>query len=89
MSLIILLIVGGIIGWLASLVAATDKQQSVILNVVVGIIGSLLAAFLLAPMLGIRPITGGAITALHLIVALIGAIILLVIVNLARRPVAH
>ena len=56
MGLIIWLIVGGIIGWLASMIMRTDAQQGVLLNVVVGIIG-----------------------------ALIGAIILLAIVNLFRR----
>ncbi len=85
MGLLILLIVGGIIGWLASLVMRTDAQQGIILNVVVGIVGSFLAALLLSPLLGIPPITSGAITAPTLIVSLLGAIVLLAIVNMVRR----
>jgi uncharacterized membrane protein YeaQ/YmgE (transglycosylase-associated protein family) len=85
MGLLILLVVGGIIGWLASMIMRTDAQQGIVLNVVVGIIGSLLAAFLLSPLLGVAPITSGAITASTLIVSLLGAIVLLAIVNLVRR----
>lgn len=85
MGLLILLIVGGVVGWLASLVMRTDAQQGIILNVVVGIVGSFIAAFLLSPLLGIPSITSGAITASTLIISLLGAIVLLAIVNLVRR----
>ena len=85
MGLLILLVVGGVIGWLASLMMRTDAQQGIVLNVVVGIVGSFIAAFLLSPMLGIPPITSGMITAPTLIVSLLGAIVLLAIVNLVRR----
>jgi uncharacterized membrane protein YeaQ/YmgE (transglycosylase-associated protein family) len=85
MGLIVLLIVGGIIGWLASLVMRTDAQQGIVLNIVVGIIGSFLAAFLLSPALGVPPITSGVISATTIIVSLLGAIVLLAIVNLVRR----
>ena len=47
MGLIIALVVGGIIGWLASIVMRTDAQQGILLNIVVGIIGSLLGAIIL------------------------------------------
>src|SRR3546814_13406666 len=46
MGLIITLIVGGIIGWMASIVMRTDAQQGIILNVVVGIVGAFLGSFL-------------------------------------------
>jgi len=85
MGLIILLVVGGVIGWLASLVMRTDAQQGIILNVVVGIVGSFLAAFLVSPLLGIPPVTSGAISIPTLLVSLVGAIILLAIVNMFRR----
>lgn len=85
MGLLILLVVGGIIGWLASLVMRTDAQQGIVLNIVVGIIGSFLAAFLLSPLLHVPPITSGAISASTIIVSLLGAIVLLAIVNLVRR----
>ena len=85
MNLIIALIVGGIIGWLASLVMRTDAQQGILLNIVVGIVGSLLGSFLLGPLLGGGNIMSGAFDIRTLLVALLGAIILLAIVNLFRR----
>lgn len=85
MGLIITLIVGGIIGWLASIVMRTDAQQGIFLNIVVGIIGSLLGAVLLGPLLGGGSIMSGALDLRSLLVAFLGAIILLAIVNLFRR----
>jgi uncharacterized membrane protein YeaQ/YmgE (transglycosylase-associated protein family) len=52
MNLIIWLVVGGVLGWLASLVMKTDGQQGIFLNIVVGIIGALIAGFVIAPMFG-------------------------------------
>jgi uncharacterized membrane protein YeaQ/YmgE (transglycosylase-associated protein family) len=88
MWLIILLVVGGIIGWLASIVMRTDAQQGIVLNVVVGIVGALLGGFLLTPFIGGGSITEG-ITAGSLIVSFLGAVILLAIVNLVRRGTAR
>jgi uncharacterized membrane protein YeaQ/YmgE (transglycosylase-associated protein family) len=85
MNIIIMLIVGGIIGWLASIVMRTDGQQGLILNVVVGIVGAMLAGFLLTPLLGGAPITSGALDIRSLIVSFLGALVLLAIVNLIRR----
>jgi uncharacterized membrane protein YeaQ/YmgE (transglycosylase-associated protein family) len=78
MELILYLIVGGIIGWLASIVMRTDAQQGIILNVIVGIIGSFIGGVLFGPSLG----TGGVMGWLS---AFIGAVVLLAIVNLVRR----
>jgi uncharacterized membrane protein YeaQ/YmgE (transglycosylase-associated protein family) len=85
MGLILALIIGGIIGWLASIVMRTDAQQGIFLNIVVGIIGSLLGAVLLGPLLGGGSIMSGALDLRSLLVAFLGAIILLAIVNLFRR----
>ncbi len=85
MNIIIMLIVGGIIGWLASIVMRTDGQQGIILNVVVGIVGAVLAGFLLTPLLGGAPITSGALDIRSLVVSFLGALVLLAIVNLVRR----
>ena len=85
MNLIIALIIGGIIGWLASIVMRTDAQQGIILNVIVGIIGSLLGSFLLGRFFGGSDILNSPLNIGTLISALIGAIILLAIVNLFRR----
>lgn len=57
MNIIIWLIVGGIIGWIASMIMRTDAQQGMILNVVVGIVGSVLGGWLIAPCWAPRPST--------------------------------
>ena len=85
MNIIIMLIVGGIIGWLASIVMRTDGQQGIILNVVVGLVGAVLAGFLITPLIGGAPITNGGFDLRSLIASFIGAIVLLAIVNLFRR----
>ena len=85
MGLIILLIVGGIVGWLASMIMRTNAQQGIIMNIVVGIVGALLAGFIVTPLIGGAPITSGAITIQSVLVSLLGAVILLAIINLFRR----
>ncbi|HRO60783.1 MAG TPA: GlsB/YeaQ/YmgE family stress response membrane protein [Burkholderiaceae bacterium] len=85
MNLIVWLVVGGLIGWLASVLMRTDAQQGVLLNVVVGIVGAALAGFIISPLLGIPTINQNAFSFGALLVSLIGAVILLAIVNLFRR----
>lgn len=85
MNLIIILIVGGVLGWLASIVMRTDGQQGIFLNIVVGIVGALLAGFILTPLLGGAPITSGSFDIMSLFVSFLGAVVLLAIVNLIRR----
>jgi uncharacterized membrane protein YeaQ/YmgE (transglycosylase-associated protein family) len=85
MGIILMLIVGGILGWLASIVMRTDAQQGIFLNVIVGIVGALLGGFLLSPIIGGAPITSGALDLRSLLVSLLGAVIMLAIVNLFRR----
>jgi uncharacterized membrane protein YeaQ/YmgE (transglycosylase-associated protein family) len=85
MGLIILLVVGGVIGWVASLIMRTDGQQGILLNIVVGIVGALLAGFVVTPLIGGAPITSGVISFQSVIVSLIGAIVLLALINLFRR----
>jgi uncharacterized membrane protein YeaQ/YmgE (transglycosylase-associated protein family) len=83
---IVWLIVGGIIGWLASLVMKTDAQQGVFLNIVVGIIGAFLGGWLGSVMgIGGADINDGAFNVTSLLLSLVGAIVLLAIVNLFRR----
>lgn len=84
MGIIIWLIVGGVCGWLASIIMRTDAQQGLFLNVVVGIVGAMLAGFLISPMVGVGTINEGISLATFL-VSLLGAVILLAIVNLFRR----
>lgn len=85
MNLIILLIVGGVIGWVASTIMRTDAQQGVFLNVVVGIVGALLAGFIITPLIGGASITDGALNITSILISLAGAIVLLGVVNLFRR----
>src|SRR5690606_10197538 len=85
MGLTIWLIVGGIIGWLASLIMRTDAQQGILLNVVDGIIGALIGGRLIAPPTGGSTSASAGFDIMGFIAALIGAIILLAIVNLFRR----
>ena len=85
MGLIIWLIIGGVVGWLASIVMRTDGQQGIFLNIVVGIIGSFLAGYLITPLIGGAPITAGAFDIKSLLVSSLGAVVLLAVVNLVRR----
>ncbi len=85
MNFIIWLIVGGLIGWIASLIMRTDAQQGLLLNIVVGIVGSLLAGWLISPLLGQGTINSGDFSIGGLLVSLLGAVVLLAIVNLFRR----
>ena len=86
MGIIIWLIVGGIIGWLASMVMKTDGQQGIFLNIIVGIIGAFLGGWI-GGMLGIGggDINDGNFSLPGLLLSLVGAIVLLAIVNLFRR----
>jgi uncharacterized membrane protein YeaQ/YmgE (transglycosylase-associated protein family) len=85
MTFIFMLVVGGVLGWLASLVMRTDGQQGILMNVVVGVVGAVLAGYLLTPFLGGAPITAGAFDVKSLFVSFLGAVVLLGIVNLVRR----
>lgn len=80
-GILVWLIVGGVIGWLASIVMRTDAQQGIILNVVVGIVGAFLAGLV---------VTGGSINnagidTRSVIASFLGAVVLLGIINLIRR----
>ena len=76
MNLIISIIIGGVIGWLASIVMKTNAQMGLIANVLVGVVGSLIG-FWAAGALGIAP-TGSIV---RFIVGLIGAVALIFILR--------
>jgi uncharacterized membrane protein YeaQ/YmgE (transglycosylase-associated protein family) len=67
------------------MIMRTNAQQGVILNIVVGIVGALLAGVLLAPLFGTGSITQGNFSLAGLLLSLLGAVVLLAIVNLFRR----
>jgi uncharacterized membrane protein YeaQ/YmgE (transglycosylase-associated protein family) len=79
MGIIVWLIVGGVCGWLASLIMRTDAQQGIILNIVVGIVGAVIAGLLF------HVDINHGITIESFLYSLLGAVILLAIVNLIRR----
>jgi len=84
MGWIIALIVGGVAGWLASMVMNRDGSMGIFWNIVVGCVGSLIGNALAGPLLGI----GGSVQEFSLsglLIAFVGAIVLLGIVNLIQR----
>ena len=81
MGFIIWLIVGGVVGWLASLIMRTDAQQGIILNIVVGIVGAVIAGLIF----GGGSINDEPLSLTNILWSLLGAVILLAIVNLIRR----
>lgn len=84
MGLLLTLILGGLAGWLASLLMNRDGSQGIVLNVVVGVVGAFLANLLLAPLLG-----GSArldtFDVWSFLLAVGGAVVLLALVNLFTR----
>jgi len=85
MNFIVWLIVGGLLGWIASKIMRTDAQQGIFLNIVVGVVGAFLGGWLIAPMLGSGTINQNDFSVMSLVASLIGAVILLAIVNLIFR----
>lgn len=81
MGIIIWLVVGGVIGWLASVIMRTDGQQGIILNIVVGIIGSFIGGLIFAR----GDMNNAPLTITTFLVSLAGSVILLAIVNMVRR----
>ncbi|AJP74627.1 GlsB/YeaQ/YmgE family stress response membrane protein [Sphingomonas hengshuiensis] len=80
MGLIVWLVIGGVVGWLASIIMRTDGQQGIFLNIIVGIVGAFVGGLLFG-----GSINNSSITVSTFLVSLVGAIILLAIVNLVRR----
>lgn len=85
MNVIIWLVVGGLVGWVASKVMNTDGQQGILMNVVVGIVGALIGGWVLSPIVGASTINQGDFSIGGLFVSLVGAIVLLAIVKLVMQ----
>ena len=85
MNFIVWLVLGGVIGWLASILMKTDGQQGLFLNVVVGIVGAMLGGWLISPMVGVGTINQDNFSMGAMLVSFVGAVLLLGIVNLLRR----
>lgn len=83
MNIIIWLVIGGLLGWLASVVM--HRPEGTIMNIIVGIVGAFLGGFFLAPLFGTGTINQSDFSIPSLVVSFLGAVILLGIVNLFRR----
>jgi uncharacterized membrane protein YeaQ/YmgE (transglycosylase-associated protein family) len=84
MNIIVWLVVGGLLGWLASVFMGTDARQGVVLNVVVGIVGAVLGGWLLSGAFGTSTINQGNFSLAGLVVSFFGAVILLALAKLMR-----
>jgi len=84
-NFIVWLIVGAIIGWVASLIMHTDGQQGTLIDILVGVVGAFIAGLVLTPLFGISTINENNFSFPALLVSLLGAVILLAVVNLFRR----
>jgi uncharacterized membrane protein YeaQ/YmgE (transglycosylase-associated protein family) len=85
MGIILWLVIGGVVGWLASIVMRRDGNQGIFLNIVVGIIGAMLGGWLIGPLVGAPSINSGVLSIGSLLVSFLGAVVLLAIVNLFTR----
>jgi len=84
MNLIIYLIAGAIVGYIASRLMGTNSQQDTLLDIVVGVIGAFIAGTFLSPVFGVGTINN-AVTIPTMLVTLLGSVILLWIVKAVRR----
>ncbi|RXZ45289.1 GlsB/YeaQ/YmgE family stress response membrane protein [Crenobacter cavernae] len=83
MGWIITIIVGGLIGWLASKIMSTDAQQGIIANILVGIVGAALGRWLFADVLGIGSAgAAGAFSLTGLLFGVLGAVVLIFLLKL-------
>lgn len=76
MNIIIYLIAGAIVGYVASRIMRTNSQQGLLMDIVVGVIGAFLAGYFISPLLGVGTIND-AVTLPTMLVTLVGAVILL------------
>ncbi|MFV0645616.1 MAG: GlsB/YeaQ/YmgE family stress response membrane protein [Sphingomonadaceae bacterium] len=85
LNFLIALVMGGFIGWLASLVMKRDASMGIFWNIIVGCVGSIIGRFLLGGLLGGGQLRDNAFSPMTLLTAFLGAVLLLAIVNLIKR----
>lgn len=88
-NFIIWIVVGAFIGWVASVIMHTDAQQGTLLDIIVGVVGAFVAGLVVNPLIGGGNINQGNFHLVSIVASLVGAIILLAVVNLFRRGVAR
>ncbi len=84
-NFIIWLIVGALVGWVASLIMKTNKRQGLIEDIVVGIVGAFVGGLVLGPLFHVSTINESNFSLPALLVSLAGAVILLVLFKFLRR----
>lgn len=87
MGILIWLLIGGLVGWVASLIMKTDGSQGIVLNVLVGIVGAFIAGFFISPLVGVTTINQNALNLGSILISLVGAVILIGIVKVVRGGV--
>ena len=85
MSFIIWILVGALVGWIASLIMNTDAQQGTILNIVFGILGAFLGGYLISPLVGVSTINQNALSIPSILVSIVGAVIVILIWKLISK----
>lgn len=84
MNLIIYLIAGAIVGYIASRIMRTNSQQGLLLDIVVGVVGAFIAGYFITPLFGVGTIND-AITIPTMLVTLLGSVVLLWLYKMIRR----
>jgi uncharacterized membrane protein YeaQ/YmgE (transglycosylase-associated protein family) len=84
MGWIIAILVGALVGWIASLIMKTDSQQGPIANILIGVIGAALGRWLFADVLGIGGTTAGQLSLSGILWGVLGAIILIFVLKALR-----
>ncbi len=82
MGILLWILFGGIVGWVASLIMKTDAQQGIVLNIIVGIIGAVIGGWLMG---ALGQSSGTGFTLYNFLVSVIGAVILIAVVKALRR----
>ncbi len=84
MGWIVAILVGALIGWLASIIMKTDAQQGPILNIVIGVVGAALGRWLFSDVLGIGGAVAGSFSVMGVLWGIIGAVVLIFILKAVR-----
>ena len=84
-NFVVWIIVGAIIGWVASKIMGTSGRQGLLLDIVVGIVGAFLAGWFLTPLFGVSTINQANFSLPALLVSLLGAVLLLAAIRVIRR----
>jgi len=85
LNFIVWIVVGAIIGWIASMIMGTNGRQGLLLDIIVGLVGAFIAGFVLTPLIGVGTINDGNFSFPALMMSLLGAVILLVVVKFFNR----